>query len=416
MGRVRARALEVGSAVVVAALLAACGATPVTSAPSTVSATPSPPPTASPTSTPAPTLPPGTLVLDTVSGVGPFALSPDGDYLAALMQDKQSTGTVEVFTVAGTKVTTYPGQGFGWLDATTLAVFQPGADSVNGTVTLHDVAAPAIAALVRPIPGTWSGVLGNGRGALVLDSAVPQGEYGFDHFQVWTSGRLGPLLTTFGTPMGWSPDGSLLVLEASRDTARRSTGVVLANTGYNEAEVHVLRFPAGQPLAVFPSGLIVDSPAYFSRDGRYLAASGTGTDRRPQGPVIVDLTTGSVRSIGVDDRVLGWTPDDRVVLMATDGHTRLWAPDGTLADSGLPAGAVGYGPTMTDVAAVASGLDAPTWLTIQSSRGMVVVPMHNNPPPESDTVWTADGQAVFVDTLTTDAQQVMDQLLRVPVP
>ncbi len=187
-------------------------------------------------------------------------LSPDGDFLAALMQDKQSNGTVEVFTVEGTKVAAYAGQDFGWLDATTLAVFQPGADAVNGPVTLHDVAAPDIAALVVPLPGTWGGVLGNGRGALVLDSAVPQGEYGFDHFQVWTSGRLGPLLTTFGTPMAWSPDGSLLVLEASRDTARRSTGVVLANTGYNEAEVHVLRFPAGQPLAVFPSGLIVDSP------------------------------------------------------------------------------------------------------------------------------------------------------------
>ena len=71
---------------------------------------------------------------------------------------------------------------------------------------------------------------------------------------------------------------------------------------------------------------------------------------------------------------------------------------------------------MTDVAAVASGLDAPTSLTIQSSRGMVVVPTHNNLPPEIDTVWTTDGQAVFVDTGSTDAQQVMDQLLRVPVP
>ena len=256
-------------------------------------------------------------------------VSPDGDYLAALTQDTQSNGTVEVFTVAGTKVTTYPGQGFGWLDATTLAVFEPGADAVNGPVTLHDVAAPDIAALVRPLPGTWSGVLGNGHGSLVLDSAVPQGEYAFDHFQVWTNGRLGRLLTTFGTPMAWSPDGSLLVLEASRSTARRSAGVVLANTGQNEAEVHVLRFPGGQPPAAFPSGLIVDSPAYFSRDGRYLAANATGTVSRQEGPIMVDLATGSIRSIRVDDRVLGWTPDGRVVLMATDGHTRLWAPDGT---------------------------------------------------------------------------------------
>lgn len=419
MGRVCARALERGSAVLLAALLAAaCGATPVTSPPSTGSATrnqPPPTPTASPTSTPAQTLPPGTLVLDTVAQIRSMQLSPDGKLVAVLVWDKQSNGTVEVFTVEGAKVAAYVGQGFGWVDAGVLAVLRPGADGVDGPVTLHAVYATN-GVLPPSLPGTWAGVLGNGHGSLVLNSALPQGAYAGDHFQVWTNGTLGPLITTYGTPMAWSPDGTLLVLEQSRNTVVRPTGIVLADTGSYEAELHVLRFPGGRPLPGFPSGLIVGSPAYFSPDGRYLAADGTPTDSRSQGAIIVDLTTGAVRSLGLFVPVLGWTPDDRVVVLTTNEHALLWGPDGTLTDPGVPAGAVGYGPTMTDLALAPAISDAGPTLIIESSRGSVTVPMHVTLSSASDVVWTSGGQAVFVDTATTDAQQLMDQLLRVPVP
>ncbi|MFI5261005.1 MAG: hypothetical protein ACHQZR_00455 [Candidatus Limnocylindrales bacterium] len=376
-----------------------------------------PTPTPGPTSTPAPTLPPGTLVLDTVSQVRSLQLSPDGKLVAVLVWDTQSNGTVEVFTTAGTKVATYVGQGFGWLNAAVLAVFQPGADGVNGAVTLHlpTSTTSTLGVLVPAIPGTWAGVLGSGHGSLVLNSAIPQAEYGGDHFQVWTNGALGPLITTFGTPTAWSPDGTLLVLEHSRNTVLHATGIVLANTGYYEAELHVLRFPGGHALARFPSGLLVDSPAYFSRDGRYLAADEAQLDTHYQGPLIVNLTTGAVLHLGVFATVLGWTPDDRVVLLTTNERTLLWGPDGTLTVPPLPAGAVAYGPSMSDIAQANPSSDATPRLTLASSDGSVTVPMLVSGPPVS-AVWTTDGQAVFVDTGSQDAQQVMDQLLRVPVP
>jgi len=355
-------------------------------------------------------------VLDTVSAVRSMELSPDGKRVAVLVTDKQSNGTVEVFTAAGTKVAAYAGQDFGWLSTDMLAVFQPGADGVNGPVTVHTVDGSLNGIPVPLIPGTWGGVLGSGHGPLVLNSAVPQGAYAFDHFQVWTSGSLGPLLTTFGTPMAWSPDGTLLALERSRDTVVHPTGIVLADTGSYDADLSVLHFPGGHPLARFPSGLVVDSPAYFSRDGRYLAANESALDPHGQGPIIIDLVTGVVLHLGLVAPVLGWTPDDRVVLVATDERTLLWGADGSLTGPSLPPGAVAYGPTMTDIAQANPSTDAIPRLTLTSSDGSVTVPVLVSPPPSTAVVWTSDGQAVFVDTGSTDAQKIMDQLLRVPVP
>ncbi len=106
-----------------------------------------------------------------------------------------------------------------------------------------------------------------------------------------------------------------------------------------------------------------------------------------------------------------------MVLLATDDHTLLGAPDGTLTDSGLAPGALAYGPNMTDHAlAAVSARQSPRTLVIESSRGSVTVQTYAGLPFSSTVLWTTDDRAVFVDTGSTDAQQVMDQLLRVPVP
>ena len=114
--------------------------------------------------------------------------------------------------------------------------------------------------------------------------------------------------------------------------------------------------------------------------------------------------------------MLGWTPDGRVVLLATNDHTLLWAPDGTLADPRLWPGALAYGPTMADHAVEPASAGGPTSVRIQSARGSMTVPTQAALTLGSDVVWTTDGQAVFVHTSSGDAQQVMDQLLRVPMP
>lgn len=419
MSRTGARFGPIVCAALLAGVSAACGATPTTSQAITTASTstigPSGPvPTASPSASP--TMPPGTLVLDTVSAVRSMELSPDGKLLAVLVTDKQSNGTVEVFTAAGTNVAAYTGQGFGWVNGALLAVFTPSVGSVNGRVTLHWADGSTNGVPVPLIPGTWGGVLGNGHGSLVLNSAVPQGPYAFGHFQVWSSGSLGPLITAFGTPMAWSPDGSQLVMERSHDTVIHPTGIVLADTGSQDADLYVLRFPGGHPLARFPSGLVVDSPAYFSRDGRYLTANESQLDPHGSGPMIVDLVTGVVLRLGLDATVLGWTPDDRVVMLATDERTVLWGPDGELTGPSLPPGAAAYGPTMSDIAQANPSTDATPRLTVTSSDGTLTVPMLVSPPPSTAVVWTTDGRAVFVDSGSTDAQKIMDQLLRVPVP
>lgn len=411
------------ASVLLAAVAAACGAT--TSSPAAPTATPpSSPSTTTPVSAtasaaPGPTLPPGTLVLDTVSAIRSMELSPDGTLLAVLVTDKQSDGTIELFTAAGVPLATFAGTGATWVDATRLATFQPGSGVVNGSVTIHPVDGSAPQAL----PGSWGGILGNGHGSLVLESAFPQGAYGGDHFQVWSNGRLGPLIAGYGMPWTWSPDGTLLLLHRDLATVTGPAGLVLADTGSIEAELKVLRFPGGTAPASFPAGIIVDSRMAppFSPDSRYLAADGVAAPppgERPAGPLVIDLGWdvdvggGSVRTLGVLTPVLGWAPDGRVVVQSTDGHVLLWGLDGTLSDPGLPSGQVRYGPTMTDL--VLPNVGSGPAVTIQTSRGSVAVPMHVY--GAESVIWAPDGRSVFIDTGSTDAQQIMDELLRVPLP
>ena len=122
---------------------------------------------------------------------------------------------------------------------------RPGNGNVDGPVTLHLPASDTstLGVLLPIIPRTWGSVHGNGHGSLVLNAAVPQGAYAFDHFQAWSGGSLGPLITAFGIPIAWSPDGTQLVLERSHDTVIHPTGIVLADAGTQDADLYVLRLP-----------------------------------------------------------------------------------------------------------------------------------------------------------------------------
>ncbi len=82
----------------------------------------------------------------------------------------------------------------------------------------------------------------------------------------------------------------------------------------------------------------------------------------------------------------------------------------------LSPGAVTYWPRMNDEALTPVMAGQSATLVIESSRGSTTDQTHAGLPLSSTVLSTTDGQAVFVDTGSTDAQQVMDRLLRVPVP
>jgi photosystem II stability/assembly factor-like uncharacterized protein len=343
-------------------------------------------------------LPAGSALVDTSFSFGALAWSPGGQVLAAEAAD-QGFGhdRVDLFAPDGARIASIPGSGFGWLDAARLAVYQASPSVGGGTIGLYTTAGR----LIERLPGRWGGMLANGHGSLALEPVASPGLAAAGAVRIWTAGTLGPPIAGEGMPERWSPDGTRLLLVRTDLTAQ--TGATLASTGGPIPGVlTVIRAAVGAVIAPTPYRLAdVRGSRAWSPDGRYLATDDAG------GATVLDLASGRVLRTGVTGSPLTWRPDGRLVLVASDGASRLWSPNGQATPSGLPPGDPTYGPTLAQVAIrPPSGA---TMLTLISHGTTLAL----SADPGSSATWAPDGSACFV---TTAAPGTPMLLVRVASP
>ncbi len=253
-------------------------------------------------------LPAGSAFVDTSFSFGALAWSPGGRVLAVEAAD-QGFGhdRVDLFAPDGARIASIPGSGFGWLDATRLAVFRSSPGTGGGTIGLCTTAGQ----LIERLPGRWSGMLASGHGSLALEPVAGPGASPGGDVRIWTAGAIGPPIQGEGSPERWSPDGTRLLLVRTDLTAQ--AGATLASTGGPIPGVlTVIRASDGAVMAPTPYRLAdVRGSRAWSPDGRYLATDDAG------GPTVFDLATGRVIRIGGTAAPVDWSPDGRLVLVTT---------------------------------------------------------------------------------------------------
>ena len=343
-------------------------------------------------------LPAGSALVDTSFSFGALAWSPGGQVLAVEAAD-QGFGhdRVDLFAPDGSRIASIPGSGFGWLDVARLAVYQASAGTGGGTLGLYTAAGR----LIERLAGQWGGMLASGHGSLALEPVAGSARAAGGDVRIWTAGTLGPAIQGQGVPERWSADGTRLLLVRTDLTAQ--AGATLAATGGPIPGVlTVIRAADGAIVAPTPYHLAdVRGFRAWRPDGRYLATDDV------DGATVLDLAAGRVLRTGVAGSPVDWSPDGRLVLVASDGTSRLWSPDGHATPSGLPPGDPIYGPTLAQVA-----LRPPsggTVLTLISHGTTLTLPAD----PGSSATWAPDGSACFVTTAAPGAPMV---LVRVAVP
>jgi Tol biopolymer transport system component len=143
------------------------------------------------------------------------------------------------------------------------------------------------------------------------------------------------------SPSDWSPDGRWIAVKLERKDRSSQIGVVAV--------------PAGT-LRVLSSGP-GDSHVFFSPDGKFLAIARASADRPiPDTDVFLVAVDGSGETRAVvnpgPDTVMGWSPDGKMLLFASDrtGSSALWGirvadgkPQGTpvLLRPGIPSDSLG---------------------------------------------------------------------------
>jgi hypothetical protein len=402
--------------VVAAALVAACGSS---SAPSrtpqpgmaTAGATITGPPTPrqSPAqASPGQSLPPGVTVVDVANVIQRLDWSPNGKLLAILTWGGElGTGRADVLDLAGRKIASFDAFDVAWLDDSHLMSLVASPDDIaHGTATVRSIDGTTTDA----VPGTFGGMLGNGRGSVALMAPhVPSDAPQPESFRIWSDGNLGPTITGLGNPVRWSPDGRLLALmRATEPGAYESDPAAMYSVGGPiPGTLRVVKLPE---RAVTLSHQLDDIRvnAYFSPDGTTLATSAG---------LLFDLVGGRSTQVpgtyADGGHVDGWH-GDALVSVGVDGRVSLWTAAGT---TGVPDAhdLAFFGPNEGDIATLAAppaDPNAQPRAVIRRAGSSVSISLNTG---WTMATWSAGG-ICFITTGTINAQLDDNRLLRVELP
>lgn len=399
------RRLERSAILAAAVVVAACGS----------SATPSPMPTRSTAvetttgtalTTPAATitqaaseqsLPPGVTVVDTANSIQRLDWSPSGKLLAVLTWGWElGLGRANILDLTGRRIATFDAFDMAWVDDTHLMtlVVSPN-DVAHGTVTVHSIDGTGSTV----VPGTFGGMLGNGRGSVALTAPVVGSSYPADEsYRIWSNARLGQPITGYGHPVRWSADGQLVavVSEGAAGSGPNGAGGPIPGT------LRVLKLPEKTVVLSRPLDDI-RMDVYFSPDGARLATSDG---------LVLDLADAS--TVQLTGRPDGWTATGTLVVVGLDHRVSLWTPAGTTVVPDAFDWAA-FGPNEGDIAtlpAADDNLSAPVTAVVRRPGGAVSIPLNIG---LSMAVWSAGG-VCFIATGTIDAQREDNRLLRIELP
>lgn len=350
--------------------------------------------------TPAPTtktsadqpLPPGVTVVDAATDIRRLDWSPNGTLLAVLTWGGTAgTGRVDVLDLTGKRISSFEASDVAWVDDAHLMTFVASPDDIaRGTVTVQSIGGSGSAA----VPGTYGGLIGNGRGSVALLTPVQTGDpAGAESFEVWANGRIGPRVTGFGQPVRWSPDGRLLALVRASGGGSGGTGSPIPGT------LSVVRLPDTKPLVTRPLD-DVRLDVFFSPDGASLATTDGLVLRLASGP-----------TTQVSGRTDGWTRSGELVVVGQDQRVSLWTPEGT-AQVPDAFGWAAFGPDPGDIATLAAASESsntPVTAVVRRARATASIALNNG---VTQVAWSSGG-VCFLSTGGVDAQLVTDDLLRV---
>jgi len=415
-------------------LLAACTpaptATSIPTAAASITASAAAPTSSSPSSA-LNTPQPGGLVVQEIAQENGFSLArwaPDGRAFAVTVGQRQPTsGSAEVFAADGSKLATIAGASdVAWLDASTLAVFAMSPTVAFGSVIVHSLAGTA----EMVASSTSGGIVGSGTSRIaILD---PYTQTTPARFRVFGSSAAStPADASWfsadeieGSPVVWSSDASLLAVFVDISTAAASGLIArtvsvrrdpfsgaakLAAASSMSARLVVRRYP-GDTIVPTPND-IFQGPAEwsFSPDDRFVVGGGV-----TQATGIVDLRSGRLTELPLGHA--GWTPDGNLVLVRDNGSAALWHPDGSITETGLPAGTPTFGPRPDEAFVTppyAQGIAGNA--LVQIGGRSAAIPLLPYAPFASAT-WAPDGSACFVATGGDNAQLADATLYRVSLP
>jgi Tol biopolymer transport system component len=126
---------------------------------------------------------------------------------------------------------------------------------------------------------------------------------------------------SYSWPQDWSSDGKYIVVEAVQE---RSHQIILISVADGSARV-LKTLPSFSPR-IFPTGKMM-----FSPDGRYIVYSARSREGAEERDIFLLSADGSLEVPLVqhpaDDYVLGWVPDGKQILFASNriGSTSIWA-------------------------------------------------------------------------------------------
>ncbi|HEX8940864.1 MAG TPA: hypothetical protein VF763_11960 [Candidatus Limnocylindrales bacterium] len=179
------------------------------------------------------------------------------------------------------------------------------------------------------VPGRYWEAIGNGKGTVALTLAPADPSAAAGRYALWRAGKVGPIAE--GSPIGWSADGTALVVaHPFRDPAR--------GPGAERAIWLEIVHPS-EASRIELGGTITEAgiDPQFSPDGRQLAVCAL----QPTGecsPSIVRLEDEKATTLGsAADTSMAWINDGELAF-THEGRLLLASATGTVTDGGLEAG------------------------------------------------------------------------------
>ena len=330
----------------------------------------------------------GAVTISESASIDFYAWAPDGRHLLI-----DSDGLVLIDST-GKTVASPDGMIATWVDPQHFATWSESrATSASGSVAVYDLGGSSIA-----VPGSYSGLalVGDGVGSLALLLPAATGKDVHDHFVVWQNGVLSNPLP--GLPLGWSRDGSTLIVATSQPLGGLPGGP-------QSVSIAVLHRPFGVTSEQPVKSVHVD-PTYvpvFNATGTEVAFQ-CGAIGQLGGchQLVLDLRTGQPRDVASElpGLPLSWLPDGGL-LLAADGATGSGVLDewnGSMAvATALPRASWGLAASSGAIALVTEAPDAtrttqvfgPVGTPIGQARGLGVA-------------WSADGSSLAVEADSGD--------------
>ena len=316
--------------------------------------------------------------------------SPDGKHLLL------AGGGVELLDASGLTLLTIPyAEAATWIDADTYATGSNcESGSGVGSVVIHHLDGSA-----QDLPGTYetTEILGSGHGALALAPRAlgPGGDPTAS--VVWADGVLSSPVA--GAPLGWSPDGSRLLVTSGTSQGGAPAGAASA------AHVSLLAYPSLKVATSF--GDFALDPRYdpvFSPDGGEIAiACGPVNSVGECQQYVLDASTGQARLVAAQPAglPLSWTHGN--VLLAAEGYghsgpLQEWDGSSKKALTAFPAGSWGVASQSGYVALETSPMGDGGTTRILDARGASVKDL----PGAIGVYWSPSGAQVL---LRVDTQQ-----------